>query len=152
MADEWVSSNALVSRMNLALVLSGNRLYGTHTDWGALLGSSVAADGGSAAATPAEEARLEVLLLGRQAGAKTRAAVLDGANNPAVLNTAEQDFKAQATVGAELDAKDVEAPARLVRARGGDRGEGRPGRALGPESPLDTMAGLLLGSPEFQRR
>ena len=132
-AEEWVSSNALVSRMNLALVLSGNRLMGTRMDWGALLG-------GAGAGMPADEARLEAVLLGGTAGARTRAAVLAGANDPAVLRNAEESFRARAAEGDE-----EQGPARLVRARAG-------GGAYAPESPVDTMAGLLLGSPEFQRR
>jgi len=36
---------------------------------------------------------------------------------------------------------------RLMRVKAG---RGAP--QVGPETPLDTMAGLLLGSPEFQRR
>ena len=36
-SDEWVSSNALISRMNFALVLSSNRVTGTKTDWPTLL-------------------------------------------------------------------------------------------------------------------
>ena len=131
-AEEWVSSNALVSRMNLALVLSGNRLVGTRMDYGALLGTE--------AGTPADEARLEAVLLGGTAGARTRAAVLGGANDPAVLRNAEDSFRARAGEG-----DGGEEPARLVRARAG-------GGAYAPESPVDTMAGLLLGSPEFQRR
>ena len=39
-SDEWVSSNALISRMNFALVLSSNRVPGTKTDWPVLLGGS----------------------------------------------------------------------------------------------------------------
>ena len=35
-ADAWVSSNALLTRMNFALVLSGNRMGGTKLDWPAL--------------------------------------------------------------------------------------------------------------------
>ena len=44
--DGWVSTGALVSRMNFALVLSGDRLPGTRTDWDAVLG-------GKAGVTPA---------------------------------------------------------------------------------------------------
>lgn len=132
-AEEWVSSNALVSRMNLALVLSGNRLVGTRMDWNALLG-------GQSEATPVQEARLETVLLGGAAGARTRAAVLGGANDPTVLRNAEDSFRARAADGSE-----DQGAARLVRARAS-------GGVYAPESPVDTMAGLLLGSPEFQRR
>ncbi len=39
-SEDWVSSNALISRMNFALVLSGNRVPGVRTDWPELLGAS----------------------------------------------------------------------------------------------------------------
>src|SRR5215469_1397926 len=39
-SDEWESSNALISRMNFALVLSSNRVGGTKTDWPMLLGAT----------------------------------------------------------------------------------------------------------------
>ncbi len=39
---------------------------------------------------------------------------------------------------------------RAAYGKKGGRGEG--GFQPGPETPLDTMAGLLLGSPDFQRR
>jgi hypothetical protein len=39
----------------------------------------------------------------------------------------------------------------LKRVKGG-RNNGQGFQADKPETPLDTMAGLLLGSPDFQRR
>ena len=93
-AKDWVSSNALISRMNVALALSGNRVPGTRMDFGAV---------GSADATAAMEKALEEELLEEPATEKTRAAVM-----------AESESQGSA--------------------------------------PVDTMAGLLLGSPEFQRR
>ncbi len=38
MASEWVSTGALVSRMNFALVMSDDRMPGTRTAWAQLLG------------------------------------------------------------------------------------------------------------------
>ncbi len=38
MSEPWVSTGALVNRMNFALVLSGNRVGGTRTDWTRYLG------------------------------------------------------------------------------------------------------------------
>ena len=40
MAEPWVNTGDLVNRMNFALVLSGNRLGGTRTDWPRLLGGA----------------------------------------------------------------------------------------------------------------
>ena len=64
-ADEWVSSNALISRMNFALVLSSNRMPGTKTDWAVLLGDS---DGAPPPTPDVEtENKLEIALLGEPA-------------------------------------------------------------------------------------
>ena len=126
-AEDWVSSNALISRMNFALVLSGDRVAGTTTDWPALLGG----DGVASAET---EMRLEEVLLGAPAGVRTREAVMAEFGNPAAQASAEAGFGGRADEGAGL--------VRAKVVRGGNSAE----------LPLDTMAGLLLGSPEFQRR
>ncbi len=144
--DSWVSSNALISRMNFALVLSGDLLPGTRTDWPQLLGQ-----GDSDRADAETERKLETLLLGQPAAERTRLTVLQEAKNPTAQHAAQQSFaaaKAQdddmADAGAELGKQSV-----LPR-RGGRQGGAL--QAYGPEAPLNTMAGLLLGSPEFQRR
>ncbi|HEY1730920.1 MAG TPA: DUF1800 family protein, partial [Terriglobales bacterium] len=73
-ADDWVSSNALISRMNFALVLSSNREPGTKTDWPVLLGDT---DGAPAPMPDVEtENKLEIALLGEPASDRTRSVVL----------------------------------------------------------------------------
>jgi uncharacterized protein (DUF1800 family) len=159
-ADEWVSSNALISRMNFALVLAGGRLPGVRTDWPALLG-----DGGdsSAAATlaanpgPQTERQLEAILIGQPAAERTRETVLAQFNNPTAQQEAERNFNARPAAASVETAggEDMAAGAQLVRAkatRKGRGGQGFDGMAGQPGTPLDTMAGLLLGSPDFQRR
>jgi hypothetical protein len=138
-ADEWVSSNALIGRMNFALVLSSGRLPGVKTDWAGLLGDP----SGSAIVPDAmTEAKLETALLGQPATERTRDTVLAQFTNPTVQQSAEEGFRAAAaSPGGERNG------ARMVRARAGGRA---PMATRG--TPLDTMAGLLLGSPEFQRR
>ena len=44
MAEQWVNTGELVSRMNFALVLSGDRLPGVRTDWPRLLGAARVGD------------------------------------------------------------------------------------------------------------
>jgi uncharacterized protein (DUF1800 family) len=144
-AEDWVSSNALISRMNFALVLSSDRVAGTRTDWPALLGEtdSAAVESAPDAAT---EKRLETLLLGQSATERTRATVLAQFTNPTAQQSAEEGFRAQASATDDGDF----AGGRLLRTKAG---RDRPGNARqAQETPLDTMAGLLLGSPEFQRR
>ncbi len=149
--DEWVSSNALVSRMNFALVLSGDRVPGVRTNWPTLLGGDSAT-----ALTPSEatEKRLEMVVLGQPASERTRQTVLAQFNNPTAQKQAEDAFNAQraASMANEDDGAVVGAGMlqRAAYAKKGGRGDG--GFQPGPETPLDTMAGLLLGSPDFQRR
>jgi uncharacterized protein (DUF1800 family) len=156
MSSEWVSSNALISRMNFALVLSGGRLPGTQTNWVSLLGDS----GNLSVVTspsPATEKQLEALLLGQPAAERTRETVLDQSKNPTAQQQAEQNFNA---VMADSMAGDADGAAMadnggqsLFKKVGGRRGGAGQGfQSNQPETPLDTMAGLLLGSPDFQRR
>jgi len=147
-ADQWVSSNALVSRMNFALVLSGGRLPGARTDWPQLLGDN--ADSNVATApTPATERQLEGLILGQPAGTHTRQTVLDEFNNPTAQHQAEENF---ALGAAEPEADDDMGGAAMPKRGKAGRGGGQGYQMDRPETPLDTMAGLLLGSPDFQRR
>jgi uncharacterized protein (DUF1800 family) len=157
LADGWVSSNALISRMNFSLILSGDRLPGTRTDWPALLGSASNNAVDTSVATspsPATEKQLESLLLGQPAAERTRQTVLAQFNNPTAQLQAEQNFNAQPAM-ADPDTADMaggQQAGGILRV-GGRRGGGRGDLQLNqPETPLDTMAGLLLGSPDFQRR
>jgi uncharacterized protein (DUF1800 family) len=138
-ADEWVSSNALISRMNFALVLSSNRMMGVKTDWSTLLG-----DNEGAAVTPSVETenKLELALLGEPASDKTRSTVLAQFGDPTAQQSAEEAFRA----------KPMQGDGEMVPKAGLMRGRAGRGPQPGPGTPLDTMAGLLLGSPEFQRR
>ncbi len=148
--DGWVSTGALVSRMNFALVLSGDKIPGVRTRWpqmleeGTLRATPVSAGGNTADAR--KELRLESVLLGTPVSARTRATVLAEFNDQAMQGSAEKDF--------DLTPEDV--PAAGGKKGGGRRGfqagaEGIAGNAPG-DAQAAGMAGLLLGSPEFQRR
>jgi uncharacterized protein (DUF1800 family) len=153
MADGWVSSNALISRMNFALVLSGDRVPGTQINWPSLL-EDAADPSITTSPTPATEKKLEAVLIGQPAALHTRDTVLAQFNNPTAQQQAEQSFNAQPAL-ADNDmegtaAQDNQGPFMRVNGRKGG-GQGFQNRNQ-PETPLDTMAGLLLGSPDFQRR
>ena len=139
-SDEWVSSNALISRMNFALVLSSNRVGGTKTDWPALLGAT---DGAAVTPDVETENKLEIALLGEPATDRTRSTVLAQFGDPTAQQSAEEAFKAKPA--AQSDGMMIPTGALM-------RGKAGRGPQPGPGTPLDTMAGLLLGSPEFQRR
>lgn len=137
--ESWVGTGALVSRMNFALVLSAGRIPGVKTAWTGLLGEGQAgvvpaSYGGEAVA--AKERKLEMALLGQPVSERTRAAVLGQSGDGTVTEQAEAQFDL----------------------RGGGKGN-YAGRGLGQMKAGGTddpqaavMAGLLLGSPEFQRR
>jgi uncharacterized protein (DUF1800 family) len=143
MAEAWVNTGDLVSRMNFALGLSSDRIPGVQTGWTRLLGETsagmapVALTQGDAAA--AKEAKLEMLLLGEAVSERTRSTVLQQFQNQGMQQQAEKDFSIRPNEFEPM--AQVLNPVAL-------RQQNRP--------PLDReaamMAGLLLGSPEFQRR
>ncbi len=154
-AADWVSTGALVSRMNFALSLAANRLPGITTAWSADgtvtsalkprqaalnlladLDSDAPAKPEQAAPAPAapivapetEEARLEMLLVGGKVSLSTRTAVL-------------QQFQQQSQASGSA------IPVAM------NQNQTRRALAVAPLERQDQLlAGLLLGSPEFQRR
>jgi uncharacterized protein (DUF1800 family) len=108
-AADWVSTGALVSRMNFALTMSAGRLNGVAPAW----------PDGTATSVEQDEARLEEALV---AGG-----VSDGTRNAVLEQFAQQNGN---TDGPRM---------RTVAATARQRQEA-------------LLAGLLLGSPEFQRR
>ena len=146
MAETWVNTGDLVSRMNFALGLSSDRIPGVQTDWTRLLGQTGAGmepvaltTDGSRDAAAAKEAKLETLLLGQAVSDRTRSTVLQQFQDQGMQQQAEKSFSIRPNDFEPM--AQVLNPARL-------RQQNRP--------PLDReaamMAGLLLGSPEFQRR
>lgn len=123
-SSAWVSTGALVDRMNFALNLAANHLPGIAVSWSQPTGAATDAF----ATAEQEEARLEPLLIAGTVSDATRAAVLE--------QFRQQNQQAQRNTAAKPG---------VQRAR----------VALGT-SPLERqdqlLAGLLLGSPEFQRR
>ena len=141
MAEPWVSSGALVGRMNFAVALSSNRVGGTYVDWSALLGQPEVQQSTMVASTDpaAKEARLEALLLGQPASEQTRTTVIKEIDGQTAQQQAEKQFGIQS--------RDAE-PMWAVLNAAAPRGPARP--QLDRDAAM--MAGLLMGSPEFQRR
>ena len=130
-ASDWVSTGALVDRMNFALSLAANRLPGITASWTPQAddsaGSMLATDDVSA---ESEESRLESLLVAGGISDSTRSAVLQQF----------QQQSAQLQQGAST--QQIAAQKRPS--------VGAQASAL--ERQDQVLAGLLLGSPEFQRR
>jgi hypothetical protein len=148
-ATSWLNTGDLVNRMNFSLTLSGDRIPGVRTDWTRLLdqgaeveptalaANGAGGDGDSAAAL--KEKKLEMLLLGQQVSDRTRATVLQQFQVQTTQQAGAKNFSIRAD-GAEPKAA-VLNPAAQER------------KAKPPQDPqAAAMAGLLLGSPEFQRR
>jgi len=146
-AEPWVSTGALVSRMNFALVLTGNRLAGVRTDWAPVAPVQPVSmtTRGTDDAIAGKEKRLELELLGQPVSDKTRATVLQQFQDAAAQQLAEKNFSIRTSdpeqMSSALPDGSLYPPVEAVA--------GRPGV---PDRQAEVMAGLLLGSPEFQRR
>jgi uncharacterized protein (DUF1800 family) len=151
-ADPWNNTASLVARLNFALALAANRVVGVHTDWSALLNSSLAGAPRPASETqvglqspasteidPREKERLlEARLLHIDVSDRTRSAIL----TQITADPAQQQASLQQV--AVKDRKRDPLAARAI--------EDRVGRAPVPDPQSALAAGLLFGSPEFQRR
>jgi uncharacterized protein (DUF1800 family) len=142
MAEPWLNTGDLVSRMNFALGLSSNRIAGVQTDWERLLGEGegmqpMPVSTGSSATV--KEQKLEMALLGQPVSDRTRSTVL--------AQFQDQGMQEQAVKNFPIRPNDFEPMAQVLNPAM-LRQQARP--------PIDReaamMAGLLLGSPEFQRR
>lgn len=127
--ETWLNTAALVNRMNFGIRLG-------HSLPGVLVGNP--ATSGNSDET--REKALEIALLGRPASAGTRKTVLEQFRNSGLQAQAEKDFMASPEQGGQMQANPG----------------ARPPRPVVPASNLDdqtaNMIGLLIGSPEFQRR
>jgi uncharacterized protein (DUF1800 family) len=125
-AADWVSTGALVDRMNFALTLAANHVQGVVVGWAPLPDLA----GPDAAATPTpteEETRLEAELIPGGASQSTR-------------NAALEQFAVQTGTTASAAATAAAKPNNAAR------------NANQLEKQDQVLAGLLIGSPEFQRR
>ena len=84
-ADAWVSTGALLNRLNYSLALTGNRLAAVHTDIPSLLGAN-----SSAQPDAVLDAAIALLLSG-EASPQTRATLEKQMNDPRVLQASLDD-------------------------------------------------------------
>jgi uncharacterized protein (DUF1800 family) len=119
-AETWVSSSALLNRMNFALALVSGKIRGVKVDTAQLAGSSP---------QPPDAAL--------------------------TLSTLETSL-----VAGGVSKQTHDSIAAQIEAAGTNSAQQKPDNNTGPRKPADaarppdvsTIAGLLLGSPEFQRR
>jgi hypothetical protein len=119
-AETWVSSSALLNRMNFALALTGGKVRGTKVDAAQLAGDSAAP------------------------GAPTDAPLILSALEGKVL-AADVSKQTHDSIVAQVEA----APATGMPGANA-KPQNKPATPRPPDASM--IAGLLLGSPEFQRR
>jgi uncharacterized protein (DUF1800 family) len=166
---DWVSTGALVDRMNFALSLASNKLPGITVGWAPETDlSALDSDAPAQQVVPTpetEEARLEQVLLPGGVSDATRAAALKefqvqsaqaATQDPARLDPARQDPPMMMQRNSQLSES---RPFDAVRTSSTAVAEApvarRPNRAPAAdayEREDQLLAGLLMGSPEFQRR
>ncbi len=134
-SSTWVSTGALVDRMNFALGLAANRLPGITVTWDAAPDSTndpaVSQVSLTTPSPQSEELRLELFLISGGVSDSTRPAVL-------------QQFQQQSA----QDLNAIAAQPLAMRPRQKFRAQ----EISAVEKQDQILAGLLLGSPEFQRR
>jgi uncharacterized protein (DUF1800 family) len=130
-ADAWVSTGELVTRMNFALSLSTNHFGGIKSQW--TPANSQVADASVA------EKDLEARLIPAGVSEKTRAAVLDQVQ-PQTQPSPQPQNQVQ------IFPQPVDDPTMKPKP------QNPAAQAKAIENQNAQIAGLLLGSPEFQRR
>jgi uncharacterized protein (DUF1800 family) len=140
-ADAWVNSGDLLSRINIALALSSNKL-GTATDLDALMKINKPDALGSAQ----KETKLEALFLEGELNPQARQTVLQQADQLA----AQGQFALPGSDLAKPGAKQAGTiPIRAAFVQVMDLPTPIPAPA---DRQAALVAGLLLGSPDFQKR
>jgi uncharacterized protein (DUF1800 family) len=138
-ADPWNSTAALISRMNFAVALSSNRVAGVHTDLPALLAAKAPPESDPTDKLPPDvkDQMLEAEILHMSASDRTRDAIMAQITAPR-----DQQIASLRQIGARAQGKDALASLRSPM--------GKPEPIADPQTAL--AAGLIFGSPEFQRR
>jgi uncharacterized protein (DUF1800 family) len=122
-AEVWVSSSALLNRMNFALALTSGRIKGVKMDAAQLAGSDA----------PTWPSDSTVAL----------------SNLENALLTGDVSKQTHDSIRAQIAATDINAGQNKPDNKGGG---GRQAGAAARLADVNTIAGLLLGSPEFQKR
>jgi uncharacterized protein (DUF1800 family) len=146
-AETWVSSSALLSRMNFALAFAAGKIRGAKVDAMQLAGGPPAPDPTMELSTL--EAKLLTADVSKQTHDSIVAQIAQPANNVMLANNAPLAKSGiHAPPEQEPDQKEEDQKPDLTK------GDQKPQRKPDAPRPPDasTIAGLLLGSPEFQRR
>jgi uncharacterized protein (DUF1800 family) len=150
-AESWVNTGALLERMNFALALVSNRIPGTRVDLTRFVGDI------SSKSVDKEKLldRFVTLIVGGEISPKTRATLLKQLNDQASL-PAMPNVPAAAT-GPPANPFETAFQRGNLNPGGGGGGVQQQQQLarVNPatiDNPLIKIAGLILGSPEFQRQ
>ena len=152
-AEDWVNTGALLERMNFALALASNRIPGTRTDLSRFVGD-MAKD-----KTIDKEKLLDrfvTLIAGGEISAKTRESLLKQLSDQITVPT----MPAVQTASLKIPQNPFEEGFQRGNFPGGgaqqnnqqQRQQAANVNASAIDNPVVKIAGLLLGSPEFQRQ
>ncbi len=146
-AEAWVNTGSLLNRMNFGLELATGRVSGLRFDLGALNGHRE---------PESLDAALETyvaLLLPAREPTETLRRLRPMVHSDELAERIEASLPAR---GAEVDAfaGEMDLSPRRERGRRGRAREMRAGRLARqrPPTPIEQVVGVILGSPEFQRR
>ncbi|HYP28414.1 MAG TPA: DUF1800 domain-containing protein [Blastocatellia bacterium] len=150
-AEQWVNTGSLLERLNFGLALSANRVRGASVD----IKRAAPASGGRGEGEVMEQA-IAVLLNG-EISQQTRAILYkqlkEGVPVKGELGKPEQSAASNEMSGGDAMASADEMPARARQGRRARWQNDLPATPASSVSPEVAKAfGLVLGSPEFQRR
>ena len=154
-AENWVNTGALLERMNFALALVSNRIPGTRVDLSRLMND--AKPGASIDKTKLFDQLVNVIV-GGEMSAKTRETLLKQLSDQITMPPAERPQVASNTAPANPFEEGFQRGI-LGPGGGGPQQQQAPREqqlarinASNVDNPLVKLAGLILGSPEFQRQ
>ncbi|HEV7784305.1 MAG TPA: DUF1800 domain-containing protein [Thermoanaerobaculia bacterium] len=158
-ADAWVNTGSLLNRMNFGLQLAAGRVKGVDLDLTALDGGrepesrEAALKTYSALLMPGRDLTATLKLLTPMvtdpnlAKKVDKASLKDPAHSTAAGGDADEELLAG---GSEMGAQPMNVKSVKVRGQLGD--EAKEPIDKRPPTPLEQVVGVILGSPEFQRR
>jgi uncharacterized protein (DUF1800 family) len=142
-AEAWNSTTQLVSRMNFAMALATNRVGGLHADPDALLQRQMTdSSAAPAGLSPAEKTQaLEAVLLHDPVSPRTQQLILAQVSTDRSQQTSELRQIAAIRNGGDP-----------LQIRTSDAAPAKPLDPVAADPQAALATGLILGSPEFQRR
>jgi uncharacterized protein (DUF1800 family) len=150
-AENWVNTGALLERMNFALALASNRIPGTRVDLSRFVSDM---NNGTAVDKDKLLDRFVTLIVGGEISAKTRETLLKQLSDqvslppPPLVQTASNNVPANPFETAFQNGN--------INPGGGGGGPQQQQlarvNAAAINNPVVRLAGLILGSPEFQRQ